>query len=106
MDLDELLEFIASENRRLHEYHSELTDETAVLSQTVKLNEEIGELCDSVLAFHSLQRDEKLETFEEEDIGDEVADVLITALLLADTMEIDVENALENKVRAVENRYE
>lgn len=72
----------------------------------MKLNEEIGELCDSVLAYDSLQRSEKLVVFEEQDIDEEVADVIITTLLLADTIDVDIEVALENKIKAVEERYE
>lgn len=106
MDIEELLEFVSEENQRLRNYHAELDENNALLSQTVKLNEEIGELCDSVLAYKSLQRSEKLEEFDEKDIEDELADVIITVLLLADTIDTDIETALENKIKTVEERYE
>lgn len=106
MEIDELLEFISQENDRLRAYHSGLDADNAPLIQTVKLNEEIGELCDSVLAYDSLQRSKKLAEFEEQEIEDEVADVIITTLLLADSIDVDIEEALENKINAVEERYE
>lgn len=106
MDLDELLSFVSTENERLREYHSRLDEENVLLSQTVKLNEEIGELCDSVLAYDSLQRSEKLEVFEEQDLEDEVADVVITTFLLADTIDMDIGAALERRADAIETRYE
>lgn len=105
MEMDELLEFTSQENERLRAYHSGLDEDNAPLIQTVKLNEEIGELCDSILAYDSLQRSEKLVVFEEQDIDEEVADVIITTLLLADTIDVDIEVALENKIKAVEERY-
>ncbi|WP_231182850.1 MazG-like family protein [Haladaptatus sp. DYF46] len=106
METDELLKFISQENDRLRAYHSGLDEDNAPLIQTVKLNEEIGELCDTVLAYDSLQRSKKLAEFEEQEIEDEVADVIITTLLLADSIDVDIEEALENKINAVEERYE
>ena len=106
MKMDELLEFISQENNRLRAYHSGLDEDNAPLIQTVKLNEEIGELCDSVLAHDSLQRSEKIAEFKEQDIEDEFADVMITILLLADSIDVDIDVALENKINAIEERYE
>jgi NTP pyrophosphatase (non-canonical NTP hydrolase) len=63
-------------------------------------------LCDSVLTYDSLQRSEKLDDFAERDIEDEFADVIITALLLADTIDVDIEVALENKIEVIEERQE
>lgn len=106
MDLRELLAFISRENQRLQDRHTDLDENIAPLVQTIKLNEEVGELCDAVLAYDSFQRSEKLDEFEEQDLDDELADVLITSLLLADMMDVDVEEALENKIETVEKRHE
>lgn len=105
MDLAMLQSFVAVENERLYEYY-DLGPDEAPLAQTVKLNEEVGELCDSVLGYRSLQRAEKLERFDERDMDDEFADVIITAFLLADSVGVDVGSALERKIEAVEDRYE
>jgi NTP pyrophosphatase (non-canonical NTP hydrolase) len=106
MELNQLQEFIARENQRLQKHHTGLDAENAPLVQTVKINEEIGELCDTVLAYDSLQRTEKLDEFGKTDIEDEVADVIITTLLLAETVGIDIESALEEKIERIEKRYE
>lgn len=105
MDLATLQSFVAAENERLYEYY-DLGPDEAPLAQTVKLNEEVGELCDSVLGYRSLQRAEKLAGFDERDMDEEFADVIITAFLLADSVGVDVESALEAKIAAVEDRYE
>lgn len=106
MKMDELLAFVSRENARLREYHEGLDETRAPVLQTVKLNEEVGELCDSVLAFDSFQRAEKLDAFDEADVAEELADVLITTLLLADSVDVDVERALASKIEVLEQRYE
>jgi NTP pyrophosphatase (non-canonical NTP hydrolase) len=106
MDFEELEAFVEAENQRLFAAHEGLTAEMAPMTQTVKLNEEIGELCEAVLALDSLQREEKLAADGEHDVADEFADVIITAFLLADSIGIDPATALERKIEAVEARYE
>jgi len=106
MEIERLLAFVARENRRLRETHSTLEEGNATLVQAIKLNEELGEFCDSVLAYHALQRDGRPEEFEAAKLENEFADVLVATLLLADSLDIDVETALERKVELVERRYE
>jgi NTP pyrophosphatase (non-canonical NTP hydrolase) len=106
MEFADLEAFVEGENQRLRARHEALTDETAPTIQTVKRNEEIGELCASVLAFDSLQREETLDGDVEREVADEVADVLITTFLLADSIGIDPEAVLESKIQRIEDRYE
>jgi len=106
MKLEDLLRFIKIENERLRKRYPNSDNEKMILAQTVKINEELGELCNEVLAHTSLQRKEKLENHDKEKIFDEFADVLITTLLLAETMEIDIERALEKKMEKLNERYE
>jgi len=106
MKLEDLLRFIKIENERLRKRYPDTDNEKMILAQTVKINEELGELCDEVLAHTSLQRKEKLESHDKERISEEFADVLITTLLLAETMGIDIERALEKKMEKLNERYE
>ena len=76
-----------------------------ILAQTVKISEELGELCSEVLAHKSLQRKQKLDNHNKKNISEEFADVIITALLLAKTMNVDIEKALENKLKKINKRY-
>ncbi len=59
MELKELLEFIDLENKRLVESFSKssFTQQERILVRTVKLTEELGELCNKVLTFNGNQRE-------------------------------------------------
>ncbi|KKR27774.1 MAG: hypothetical protein UT59_C0044G0001, partial [candidate division CPR2 bacterium GW2011_GWD1_39_7] len=46
----------------------------------------------------------KLDAYSKESLGAEVSDALITILLIADIMEVDVEKALEWKIEKVKSR--
>jgi len=107
MELKDLLKFIEIEDERLKKYYGGYDDqEKRILARTVKLTEELGELCDEVLAYNSLQRKQKLDNHDKENLPEEFADVIITALLLAKAMNVDIEAALEKKVEKVNKRYE
>jgi NTP pyrophosphatase (non-canonical NTP hydrolase) len=108
MELKELLEFIDLENKRLIERFGKnsSTQQERILARTVKLTEELGELCNEVLAFNGDQRQEKLDKHDKNNLPNEFADVIITTLILAKAMNIDIEKALEKKIKKVNKRYE
>jgi NTP pyrophosphatase (non-canonical NTP hydrolase) len=107
MRFEQLLEFIKKEDRRLKDNFENYSDEgKRALARTVKLSEELGELCDEVLGHNLMQRPEKLAKREVGNLSDEFADVIITALLLAETMGVDIEKALANKIEKIDKRYE
>ncbi|MBR9683351.1 hypothetical protein GOV03_02315 [Candidatus Woesearchaeota archaeon] len=106
MEFQELLKFIEIESERLRKCYSNIDNDKLILAQTVKLTEELGELCSEVLAHKSLQRKQKLENHDQENIQEEFADVLIVTLILAKAMNIDIEKALENKIDKINKRYE
>jgi len=107
MELKDLLKFIEIEDERLKKYYGGYDDqEKRILARTVKLTEELGELCDEVLAYNSLQRKQKLDNHDKENLPEEFADVIITVLLLAKAMNVDIEKAFEKKVEKVNKRYE
>jgi NTP pyrophosphatase (non-canonical NTP hydrolase) len=106
MQLKDLIKFIKKEDLRLKKYYSSFTDnEKRILARTVKLTEELGELCDEVLSYSSLQRKDKLDKHDPNNLGDEFADVVITTLLLAEVMEVDIEKALKVKIKKINKRY-
>jgi NTP pyrophosphatase (non-canonical NTP hydrolase) len=107
MELKDLLKFIEVEDERLKNYYGGYPDqEKRILARTVKLTEELGELCNEVLAHNSLQRKQKLDNHNKENLPEEFADVIITTLLLAKAMNVDIEKALEKKIEKVNKRYE
>ena len=72
----------------------------------VHYNEEVGELCNEVLAFKGAQRAEKLVNSNQESLEGEFADVMITTLILARTMDVDIEAALKNKLEKICERFD
>ena len=106
MEFKNLLKFIEDEDKRLSKYYGYSDKEKRILARTVKLTEELGELCDEVLSYNSLQRQDKLNNREEENLSKEFADVVITTFLLAKAMDIDIEKALGEKIEEIKKRYE
>ena len=83
-----------------------LDKDKQVFACAIKLGEEFGELCQEVLFHSSLQRKSKMDKFKKENLSEEFADVLISTLLLAQEMNVDIEKALENKMKKIDKRYE
>jgi NTP pyrophosphatase (non-canonical NTP hydrolase) len=105
MELGNLLRFIETEDEKLKKRYSRyVNEEEVILARTVKLGEEFGELCEEVLAYNLLQRKQKLDNCDKENLPEEFADVIITTLLLAKTMNVDVEKALEEKMQKLNHR--
>ena len=79
--------------------------EKEILTKTVKLNEEVGELCNDILSILKLQRKSKLAHFDKRNMYEEFADVIITAMQLAIAAGVDVERAVSDKLKKIEQRY-
>ena len=105
MEIKELLQFINKADQRLkQDFGQSCTEKERVLARTVKVTEELGELCEEILAFYKDQRKEKLDNLDKDNLSDEFADVVIVTLLLAKSMGIDIEKALEDKIAKIEKR--
>ncbi|RJQ24945.1 hypothetical protein C4565_09115 [Candidatus Parcubacteria bacterium] len=106
MTLKELSLFIQAEDTRLRSMHGNYEDEEKrLLARTVKLSEEVGELSEMILSHCSFQRKEKLEVLSKEKISGEFADVIIVCALLAHAMGVDLEDAIEKKIKIIEERH-
>src|SRR3989338_5319274 len=79
--------------------------EKEILTKTVKLNEEVGELCNDILGILRLQRRAKLEKFDRRNVYTEFADVIITTIQLAAVAGVDIERAVRDKLKKIEERY-
>jgi len=107
MELKELLEFIDLENQdSLKIGKNSPTQKERILARTVKLTEELGELCNEILAFNGDQRQEKLDKHDKNNLPNEFADVIITTLLLAKSMNVDIKESLIKKIEKINKRYE
>ena len=88
------------------QYKLRTAQEQEILSRTVKLNEEVGELCNDILSILKLQRKAKLENFDKRNVYQEFADVIMTTIQLANAAGVDVERAIDDKLKKVESKYE
>lgn len=105
MDFKNFLQQIQDENKRQLKYYPSDKIDPETYTRAVKLIEEVGELCAEILKRDSLQRKEKGEN-NSEDLAEEMADVIITAFLLASRLDIDIEKALLQKMEKITKRYE
>ncbi|MFA5887703.1 MAG: MazG-like family protein [Candidatus Nanoarchaeia archaeon] len=106
MELKQLLDFIELEDKRLQKTYNYPDEQKRILARTVKVTEELGELSSEILASNSLQRKHKIDSHTREKLHEEVADVLITTLLLAKSLNVDVEKELEQKIDKIHKRHE
>lgn len=107
MDIKSLQEKINSINIKTRPHYKLYSQtEKEILTKTVKLNEEVGELCNDILSILRLQRRAKLEKFDKRNIYQEFADVIITTMQLAAVTGVDIERALNDKLKKIETRYQ
>jgi NTP pyrophosphatase (non-canonical NTP hydrolase) len=102
MTLDELIEFIKKEDSHLRKHYGNPPKERRILSRTVKLMEENGELANEILALLADQRNSKLE--KRRNLSEEFADVIIATLLLAESADVDIKEALIRKINKIDKR--
>lgn len=106
MDIKGLQEKINEMNVKSRPHYKLYTqEEKEILTKTVKLNEEVGELCNDILSVLRLQRKSKLDKFDKRHIYEEFADVIITTMQLASVARVDVQRAVEEKLEKIEKRY-
>lgn len=107
MTLEELKNFIKFEDTRLAKCYEEYPDkEKLIFAKVIKVTEEVGELCSEILAKGSRQRKAKNENYSEDKIAEELVDVIITLSLLANSLDIDIEDALKKKIEKINKRHE
>jgi NTP pyrophosphatase (non-canonical NTP hydrolase) len=79
--------------------------EKDILSKTVKLSEEVGELSNEILSTLSLQRKSKLERSDKKNMYEEFADVILSTVALANSMGVDLDRAVKAKLEKVLTLY-
>ncbi len=106
MELKQILKFIDLEDKRLiKKFGKNSSSKEKILARMVKLTEEVGELADEILVLNGDQRKEKLNKQNKNNLADEFADVIITTLLLAKRVDINIEKALSQKIKKINKRY-
>ncbi len=102
-NLQEIIK-VMDENKKPH-YKLYTQREKEILTKTIKLNEEVGELCNDILSVLKLQRKSKLDKFDKRNFYEEFADVIITTVQLANSAGVDVNRAITDKIKKIEARY-
>ncbi|NOY14849.1 MAG: hypothetical protein GXP43_01375 [bacterium] len=104
--IKQLLGFIEERDRRFLKTRLPFgKNEVQILSRTVKLGEEVGELYNEILRYLGLQRQDKLDGFKIEDLEDEFSDALITLLVLASRIpEMNLSKAVKRKIEVIKER--
>lgn len=98
----ELLDNIDKIRQNLKKFHNlDDTSNEMILAKAVKLSEEVWELNSEVLK--SLYKGRK--TFVQEDLELEFADVIITTLLLAKSLNVDINSSLVRKLNIIKERW-
>ncbi len=103
MTIQELLKFIKKEHKRLLKFYHFKSNHELNHPIALKIGEELGELYEDVLATDNLQRKIKLQQ-NKSHLDEEMADVIITTLLLAENMHVDIVQGLTKKVKKIKKR--
>ncbi len=101
--LQEKVEILNEKTKPHYKLYSQTEKE--ILTKTVKLNEEVGELCNDILAILKLQRKAKLDKFHKSNMYEEFADVIITTFQLAVAAGVDIDRAVGDKLKKIEFKY-
>lgn len=103
MELDEIIDFIDKEHARLTSHYNAKNDPNTKYKMLAKLTEELGELAEAMLATDALQRGEKLRG-EKTVLEHEIADVILTTLVICRELNIDAKKALSEKINKIKKR--
>ncbi len=98
MNLKELLYDIDLLSKHFAKTNESITPEKNILLRSIKLSEEIGELNQQILLHLGYWSKEKIEKYSQENMEDEMADVIFSALILSRALNIDTDKALSNKM--------
>ena len=105
MNIDDLVAEYAKISATLNKKWPLKDGQQRIFARTMKIVEELGELSDEILTSMNLQRNSKIAAFSQQNIEDEFADVLASLILLANELEIDVEEVMRRKIILTRQRF-
>ncbi len=106
MDKDALFGFIAEADKKLINVYKVHDVEKLAYMRLGKLVEETGELSAEVLKRFGRQHKSKLAGGVKDDLENELADVIITTLLLAKCLDVDTDRCLERKIEKIKKKLD
>jgi len=101
MEIKELKEFAKNSHQRIKKMIG-LDGRELVFAHMIKLGEEFGEVNEEFLRSQNCCRKAKLT--KENNLGHELADVIIVSSIIAESLGIDIEKSLSEKMKIVEER--
>lgn len=72
----------------------------------IKIQEEVGELSEETLIRYKLQREQKLNNADKENLEKEVADVIFATCTFAANFDINLDKVLTERIELVKKRYQ
>jgi len=105
MFTEELCEFIEKQTERVKKYYNCHDPKMFAFQAVAKLAEEFGELSREVLAYHGVRHKDKIDQHSKETLAKEIADVLITTLILSRFFDIDIQKVMKEKIEEITKRY-
>lgn len=100
--MKQILQKIEILNNAINQNHFDKTDTERILLKSSKLPEEVGEFYSELLISLGFTRDGK--DGNREELEKELADVIITSLVIARELNIDIEYIIEKKLEKVISR--
>ncbi len=100
----ELLEMIDIVTKNIKNSYN-LTDKEHILASALKIAEEAGELSSEILVKIWRARQKKIDHFDQDNMEWEFADVILSTLVLANMMDIDINQAIKNKIEKIKKRW-
>jgi NTP pyrophosphatase (non-canonical NTP hydrolase) len=101
--MNKLIDFAKIETKRLRKKIN-CSDKEFTLFSTIKLGEEVGEVNEEILKHFKCARDEKLNN--DNKLSHEIADVMIVAAILAESMNLNLNDILEEKIKINNGRWQ
>lgn len=92
-------------NAKLKAVHDITKDNYAVhvLARSAKVAEEYGELIDEILGSLGLQRQDKLDKLDKENLKKEYGDLVLTVFLLGLSLDLDIKQVISDRL---EEKYQ
>ncbi len=103
---DKILDFI----NKIDDYfnkirHADVDTEKQILYRSMKLTEEVGEFNQELFTYLWKAKQIKLDNFKKENLENEFADVVFSAYLVAKSCDINIQEALERKMKIVKEWF-
>ncbi len=103
--MDSVLLFIKKVHNYFVDKENNMDSEKHTLLRSMKLSEEVWELNEQILLHYWYWRKWKNEKYSQENLEWELADVIFSTLMIAESLDIDMNSAMNKKIKLLKNRF-